>query len=137
MEIFAWAVYGFAAFMGVGWLPEIRSKTKSGIGITIQTVNTAFLFLVALALVPILEISPFHIVWMFIASFILGGLSIIFPFSLLSIFGNILGGILCIGLDQEAIEERRTRIRNLRKVILTENVAEEEAKEILIQRGEW
>ena len=109
MEIFAWIVYGIAAFMAIGWLPGIRFKTESGEGVTIQTVNTALLFFVALALVPILEISPFHIVWMFVSSFILGGLSLIFPFSLLSIFGNILGKLVCLGLDQEAVEERTER----------------------------
>ena len=44
MEIIEFVLYGVAIFMTITWMVGIRTYTKQG-GVTIQTVNTAMLFL--------------------------------------------------------------------------------------------
>jgi len=102
MEILAWIMYGIACFIAIGWVYGIRHNTNSGEGVSMQTVNSTLLFLVSLGLVPILGISPFHIIWMFLVSLFLGSFSLAFPFSLLSIFGKILATVVCLGLHQRS-----------------------------------
>jgi len=56
------------------------------------------MFALSLFIVPIFGFSPFHLLWMFPVSFVLGMLSFVFPFSLLSVLGRTFGTICCIGL---------------------------------------
>ncbi|MCP4990402.1 MAG: hypothetical protein GY928_31500 [Colwellia sp.] len=42
-------------------------------------ITTLFVFIVAIVLVIIFQWSPFHLLWMFVASFILGFILIMFP----------------------------------------------------------
>jgi hypothetical protein len=58
------------------------------------------MFALSLIIVPIFGFSPFHLLWMFPISFILGMLSFAFPFSLLSVPGRTFGTICCIGLTE-------------------------------------
>ena len=44
MEIIEFVLYGVAIFMTITWMVGIRTYTKQGTGVTIQTVNTAMLF---------------------------------------------------------------------------------------------
>ncbi len=63
MEIIEFVLYGVAIFMTITWMVGIRTYTKQGNGVTIQTINTAMLFFVSLITVPILEISSLHFLW--------------------------------------------------------------------------
>ncbi len=135
--IISWILYAVASVFALSWVYGIRHNVNTGQGVTMQTVNTTFLFLVSLFIVPFLKISPFHIVWMFLASFILGAMSLIFPFSLISIFGNILASIVCIGLDKEAIAENQSKIKDLQQLMVSEGLTAEQAKEKLIEQGRW
>jgi hypothetical protein len=95
VEILLWIV---GAFITISWSYGIRSYVRTGRGVTQQTVNQTMLFALALTIVPIVGLSSFHLLWMFIAGFVLGALSLAFPFSLLSIPGRMFGAICCIGL---------------------------------------
>lgn len=82
------------------WILGIRRFIVSGQGITRQTINTAMLFIVSIALVFILRFSSFNLLWMFPLSWVLGTFSLAFPFSLLWIFGRYFALIFVIGLSQ-------------------------------------
>ena len=51
------------------------------------------------------EVTALHLLWLFPAGFVLGALSIAFPFSLLSIPGTAFGRVCCIGLTQQGGEQ--------------------------------
>jgi hypothetical protein len=87
-----------AALFTLIWAYGVRSYVQRGQGPSQQTVNQTMLFSVSLVLIPMLRISPFHLLWLFFASFVIGALSLTFPFSLLSIPGRLFGSICCFGL---------------------------------------
>ena len=101
------------------------------------TVNITMLFVVSLVVVPLLSLSPFHLLWMFIVSFVLGTLSLAFPFSLLSLPGRWFFILACIGLDREKALRNQERVAKVREVVAREGVTPERARELLIERGEW
>lgn len=99
IKILAYIVYGVGIVLTVIWLLGIRVHTKTGQGVAATTVNITMLFIVSLALVPLLELSPFHLLWFFPVSVVLGMLSGSFPFSLLSYPGRVIWRLACVGLD--------------------------------------
>ena len=137
MQIIGYVLYAVGVLMAVAWLFGIRSYTARGVGVVRQTVNTAMLFIVSLVVVPALSLSPFHLLWMFPASFIFGMLSLAFPFSLLSVPGQAVFRVACIGLDQAEVQMNQERIRKLRSVMIKENLSADQAKVELEKRGEW
>lgn len=136
MEIAGYIVYGIGIVLAVTWMIGIRTYTKSGQGVTMSTVNTTMLFIVSLVVVPILKLSPLHLLWMYPASFILGMLSLAFPFSLLSIPGNIVSFIACAGLNQEEIQknEYQRLAKDLAQLSLTAT-CDETAQDFMIKAG--
>jgi|GEM_PF-914991 len=137
MEIIGYVVYGIGVLLAVGWLIGIRTYTNSGQGVTMSTVNSTLLFIVSLALIPILQLNPLHLLWMYPAGFVLGTLSLVFPFSLLSILGNLVAWIACIGLNQAEITIKKERIHKLQELMITESISAAEAKTQLEKNGEW
>jgi len=107
MQIIGYVVYAVGLFLAVTWLVGIRTYTAKGLGVTKQTVNTTMLFILALLLVPAFSLSALHLLWMFLAGWIVGTLSLVFPFSLLSILGQVVFHIACIGLDPVEIQRRQ------------------------------
>jgi hypothetical protein len=111
MEIVGYIVYGVGVVLAITWIIGIRTHSNSGQGVTMPTVNSTMLFIVSLVVVVAFELSPFHLLWMYPVSFVLGMLSLAFPLSLLSIPGNILAFIACIGLDQQEIQRNKARVQ--------------------------
>lgn len=94
-----WLIWLVGLIVAVGWVYGIRNYMRRGMGVTQQTVNTTMLFFVSLIVTLSLRISPYHLLWLFPLSWVLGTLSLAFPFSLLSIPGGLFRGMCCIGLD--------------------------------------
>jgi hypothetical protein len=137
MKYISYATYGLCVLVSVTWIFGIRTYTLRGDPPTRMTVNTTMLFVVSLVLVPLLSLSPFHLLWMFPASLVLGVLSLAFPFSLLWLFGQWFFLLACVGLDREKAIRNRVRLEKLSDVISQESVTPERARELLIERGEW
>lgn len=135
MEIAEYIIYVVGVILALTWMIGIRTYTKSGQGVTMSTVNTTMLFLVSLVVVPILKLSPLHLFWMYPVSFVLGMLSLAFPFSLLSISGNIVAFIACVGLNQEEIQRNKGRIQRGVELVHREGLSVEEAKKRLEEEG--
>lgn len=98
MEFLGYVIYAIGLLLAISWLFGIRMHIAEGKGVAMQTVNTTLLFFTSLALIPALNLSPLHLLWMYPVSLVIGMLSLAFPFSLLSVFGNVLARIACIGL---------------------------------------
>ncbi len=137
MEIAGYIIYGVGVLLAAVWLMGIRLHTNSGQGVTMSTINITMLFIVSLALIPVLKLEPLHLLWMYPSSFLLGTLSLMFPFSLLSIPGNLVAKIACVGLNQAEIAIKKERVRKMRELILNENITAKEAKAKLEENGEW
>lgn len=137
MAVISWVVYAVALFITVSSLAHIRYKTSTGEGVPITTINGTLLFVISLIVIPAWGFSPFHVLWVFPASYILGSMSLMLPFSILSILGRPLGFLVCLGLDQDEIRKRQERVSKMQEIVYEEGCSFEEAREILIERGEW
>lgn len=137
MKIVGYVIFGFGLLFALSFLAGIRNNTRRGLGVQRGTVNTTMLFVVSLALVPILKLSPLHLLWMFPVSFILGTLSLAFPFSLLSIPGSLIFGIACLGLNRFEVDQNRARYEKLLELMRSDNISVEQAKEKLKATGQW
>jgi len=109
----------------------VRKKTWSGFGVTMQTVNTAMVFAVQAVVVGVLELSALHFLWMIPLAFILGSISLIFPFSLLSILGKVYAGLCCIGLDREVVEQNKERLAYGRQLLAAGHSRDEAMRMVL------
>jgi len=83
MRIIANILYIICVLIVISWGILIRHKAKAE-----QSTEKIFevfglLMVVSLILIPTLSLSPFHLLWMFPVSFLLGPLSLIFPLNLL------------------------------------------------------
>ena len=101
MQFLAIIVRIVGAIVTISWVYGVRSYVRSGRGVSQQTVNQTMFFALSLLVVLIFGLSPFHRLWMFPVGFILGTLSLAFPFSVLSVPGRIFGAIWCIGLARK------------------------------------
>ena len=98
MHIITNILYIVCVLIAISWGVLMRHKAK-----TEQTTEKIFevfglLMVVSLVLIPTLSLSPFHLLWMFPLSFLLGLLSFFFPFRLLWPFASLYGSLWYIGL---------------------------------------
>ncbi len=108
MHIIAGIIYAFGVLLTISWGILMRSKAKTE-GVTEKIFETfGLLMVVSLILIPILSLSPFHLLWMFPASFLLGLISIVPPFRLLWPLASLYGFLWYIGLKpKETTKENK------------------------------
>ena len=85
MNIIANIIWVGSIIYTIGWCVFIREKAKNEQATEGIMEIHAFLLTVSVIIIPILSISPFHLLWMLPASFVIGLLSMYFPFRLLFI----------------------------------------------------
>jgi hypothetical protein len=93
--ILLWTACGVCALL---WVSAIRRDERRGKGSTKVSVNIGMLLTTSLVLIPVASWSPYHLLWMFPASVALGFMSLVFPFSLLSIPGRVFWNLCCFGV---------------------------------------
>lgn len=98
MHIIVNILYIICVLFAIAWGILMRHKAKAE-----QATEKIFevfglLMAVSLILIPILSLSPFHLLWMFPASFLLGLLSFFPPFRLLWPLASLYGSLWYIGL---------------------------------------
>lgn len=89
MNIVGYIIFGIGILITVGWSIIIRDKATKEQAREKAMELSAFLMTVSLVLIPLLHISPFHLLWMIPASYFLGLLSVITPLKILWIFSSI------------------------------------------------
>jgi hypothetical protein len=128
MKIVGVALWVVGVVITVCWAYGIRTYMRNGQGVSQQTVNQTMLFALSLLTVPIFSLSPFHLLWMFPVGFILGGLSLAFPFSVLSVPGRFFGVICSVGsarkgsVDKELVNGTVDRLSGEKQFLLLELV---------------
>ena len=115
-------IVGIILWLIVIWLAVsfswgVRQNTWTGFGVTIQSTNMAMLFVAQAIVVGAFDLSPLHFLWMIPLAFVLGGLSLAFPFSLLSPIGNLYGRLCCLGLDADAVARNKARLEYVRELV--------------------
>lgn len=96
-----------------------------------MTVNMIMLWWLGVLGVLLLSISPFHLLWWYPVSFAIGTLSLVFPFSLLTIPGQLFANLWCASLDRCEIERNerfQEEYKGLYLANLQAGMSSEEAK---------
>ncbi len=130
MEVFGWILWAVGLLLGLSWAYGVRIYVRTGRGVQQATVNQTMLMLAAVVAVPLLDLSPFHLLWLLPAAFIVGMLSLAFPFALVSIFGKPFGDLCCLGLDSDEVARNTHRVERFRELVMG-GMAPEEAQEQL------
>jgi len=97
MQIIGIIVWVFALLWAITQGLNIRQKSKNEQATEHTFEVHALLVTVSLIIVPVLSLSPFHLLWMLPSSFLLGLASIIFPFNLLWFPASLYGSLWYIG----------------------------------------
>lgn len=130
MEVLGWLLWVIGLVVGLSWSYGVRTYVRTGQGVQQQTVNQTTLILLAVIAVPLLGLSPFHLLWMLPAAFVAGMLSVAFPFSLISLIGRPFGELCCIGLDKAEIARNRERVERFQDLVAG-GMSPEDAKQQL------
>lgn len=82
---------------------NIRQKAKNE-QVTEHTFELhALLLAVSVIVIPLLSLSPFHLLWMIPASFVLGLASVMFPLNLLWLPASLYGSLWYVGIRNPAL----------------------------------
>lgn len=131
MQYVGWIVLGAAGIWALCAAYSVRYMVRRGTPPTRMTVNMIMLWWLGVLGVLLLSISPFHLLWWYPVSFAIGTLSLVFPFSLLTIPGQLFANLWCASLDRGEIE-RNERLQEEYKGLYLANLqagmSSEEAK---------
>lgn len=133
MEVLSWILWVGGLWWGLSWAYGVRYYVRTGREVSQLTVNQTMLIVASVVAVPLLDFSPFHLLWLLPLAFIVGRLSLVFPFSLVSLFGRPFGHICCLGLNHaevarntQRVEQRVERFRELVRSGMSPEQAEEQ-----------
>jgi len=98
-------IYLFCVVFAILWGITMRRRAKMG---QIERIFEVFglLMVISLILIPVLSLSPFHLLWMFPVSYLLGMLSLFFPLRLLWPLASFYGALWYIGLKSKISEKQ-------------------------------
>lgn len=130
MDVVGWILWAGGLFLGLSWAYGVRTSVRTGQGVQQATVNQTMLMLSAVVAVPLIGFSPFHLVWLLPVAFIVGMLSLSFPFSLVTYVGKPFGRICCLGLDHDEVIHNTKRMERYRDLVMN-GMSPEEAKKQL------
>jgi tetratricopeptide (TPR) repeat protein len=101
INVIEYIILGLSILITIAWCLRIREKAKNEQATEKSMELQGFLMAISLVLVPLLHLSPFHLLWMLPASFILGLLSMNTPLKILWIFSSVYFAFWYIGISDE------------------------------------
>lgn len=131
--VLEWITYALAVFFLGGWILGIRRSSVTVEGATKGVINTVGLWLIALGVVVVGEISPFHLLWVYPLCMLI---PMLFPSSLLPIVGTSVAALALVGLNREMIVARREQYEKVQDLML-DGMSAEQSKQHLMEIGEW
>lgn len=136
LAILEWCVLGLATVMAVMGFFWIRQQIRLGGGVTYAVIFSNFCYLVAVIVFWFSDYSPFHLLWLFPASFVMGFLTLAPPFSLIFIpVAKFYGIVTTIGLDSEEVEANKARAERITELV-TEGMERDEAVKLVLSEEE-
>ena len=97
MQIIGIIVWVLGVIWAIAQGFNIRQKAKNDQATEHTFEVHALLAAVSVIIIPVLSLSPFHLIWMLPASFVLGLASVIFPFNLLWLPASLYGSLWYVG----------------------------------------
>ena len=97
--VLGYIIFGLSVLFTLGWCLKIRYNAKTEQSREKSYELSGFLLTISLILVPVLHVSPFHLLWMAPVSFLLGMLSIGTPIGFLTIFSSFYFSFWYIGIS--------------------------------------
>lgn len=135
LTILEWCVLGLATFIALMGFYWIRRQVYSGDGPTYGTICSNLCYLVAVVVIWFTDYSPFHLLWLFPASFVMGFLTLAPAFSLILVpLAKLYGFVATIGLDSEEVEANKARVERVRELIAGGMEKEEAVKLVLSEK---
>lgn len=136
LVILGWGTFSVGAllvFAGMWW---IRQEIQAGGSVTYGVIcSNVFYFSVTLG-VLIIGYSPFHLLWLFPLSFVLGFLTLVSPFSAVLIpLARIYSTLCSLGLDEVEIKRNEKRIKQIQELMVG-GVSRDEAVRQVIDEEE-
>lgn len=132
-----WVILGLGAVMALMGFVWVRQQIRRGDNVTYGTINSIFAFLVALVVVWFADYSPFHLLWLFPASFAMGSLTMLPIFSAILVPpAKLYGHVACIGLNDEEVARNRARVERVRELIAGGMGEDEAVRLVLSEDGE-
>jgi tetratricopeptide (TPR) repeat protein len=101
MNVIGYIILGLCILFTLVWCLRVREKARNEQATEKGMELQGFLMTVSIVLVLSLHLSPFHLLWMLPASFILGLLSMTTPLRILWIFSSIYFAFWYIGISNE------------------------------------
>lgn len=101
MNITEYIILGLSILFNLAWCLRVREKAKSEQKTEKGMELQGFLMTVSIVLVLLLPLTPFHLLWMIPASFIVGLLSVTTPLRILWIFSSLYFAFWYIGISNE------------------------------------
>ncbi len=101
MNIIGYIIIGLSILFTLIWCLRVREKTKNQQAREKGMELQGFLMTVSIVLVFLIPLSPFHLLWMLPASFVLGLLSLTTPLRFLWIFSSLYFAFWYIGISNE------------------------------------
>jgi tetratricopeptide (TPR) repeat protein len=100
-NIIGYIILGLSILFTFAWCLRCREKAKSEQATEKSMELQGFLMTISVIVVPLFHLSPFHLLWMLPASFILGLLSMTTPLRILWIFSSMYFLFWYIGISNE------------------------------------
>jgi len=97
MQIIGTILWVIGVLCAIAWGFIIRQKAKNEQATEHTFELHALLLAVSVIIIPVLSLSPFHLLWMIPASFVLGLVSVIFPLNLLWLPASLYGSLWYVG----------------------------------------
>ena len=97
MKIIGIILWVAGVLYALSWGFIIRQKAKNEQATEHTFELNALLLAVSVIIIPVLSLSPFHLLWMLPASFVLGLSSMIFPLNLLWLPASLYGSLWYVG----------------------------------------
>ena len=136
LDIVAWLVFGLGMFMALTGFFWIRRQIRSGEGVTYATITSNLAYLVAVIVIWMGNYSPFHLLWLFPASFAMGFLAMGLPFSTILVpLAKLYGIVASIGLDEEEVARNTARVKRFRELIAQGIGKDDAVKLVLSEEG--
>lgn len=99
LSIIANIIWILGVFIAIGWCLQVRKKAKNEQAREKTFELLGLLLTISVILIPIIKISPFHLIWIFPTSYIISLLSYHFPLRILWFFSSIYFSFWYIGIN--------------------------------------
>jgi hypothetical protein len=134
--------YLVAVIVTASWLYGIRTSAEAGRDENRAMCGIVVLFILSLAAVPLLKVSPFHLLWLFAAALLVGlaasktAARAPLLLSLLWVPGRLVYKAACLGIDWKEAERRRRILHRANELRESRGLTPQEAVKKAVEEEE-